>query len=89
MLDSFNESSFAFSFDNSPGVSHNNRYDTTTARSNKTVKEEQEQNAKEIPNSNTSKNEEKDAKKNRNDVDEMAIEEFNMEDEDLDDDDWF
>ena len=101
ILDSFNESSFASSFGNSPGVvSHNNRYynnnNTNNNNRNTSVELQQRQPAdktkKESPKANNHKKSKSPGgndKKNKNNIDDMAVEDFNMDDEDLDDDDWF
>ena len=79
MLDSFNESSFASSFDKSPGITHNNRYSNKTEQTNN-------KNSSTGPSRGTNQSQPQQSKSNE--VEEMAVEEFDI-DEELAEDDWF
>ena len=79
ILDSFNDASFASSFDKSPGITHNNRYSNKNKQINNNIS------GAEI---SRDKSQSQLQQTKSNDIEEMAVEEFDI-DEELAEDDWF
>ena len=79
ILDSFNDSSFASSFDKSPGITHNNRYSNKNEQLNNNISGAEISRGKGQSLTQQAKS---------NEIEEMAVEEFDI-DEELAEDDWF